>query len=184
MILLTWRPSQPKKNFYKAQSINIPNNCHRFWIILVLIDSHHKHGSISWGGWNDDLFGPALQVSAGLFCRCENTSWLNNIFSTAFTPWYCAWVSQCIDKDFFAIYDKLAIFCLNSSLESSMSGVVLINMYTFLTKQQKLMNLSWISRSRFAFSLWPTWPVRESLEKLWRSVLKSQKKLKILHMCW
>ena len=114
-----------KKNFHKAQSINIPNNCHRFWIILVLIHSHHKHGSISWGGWNDDLFGPALQVSAGLFCRCENTSWLNNIFSTAFTPWNCAWVFQCIDKDWFAIYDKLAIFCLNSSLESSMSGVVL-----------------------------------------------------------
>ena len=61
--------------------------------IIRFIDTHHKHGGISRGGGDDDLLGPALQVSRGLLCGSEHASGLNDDVSTIFSPGNGGWVT-------------------------------------------------------------------------------------------
>ena len=73
--------TQKKKSLF-AFGI-VPNDVHAGRIILVLIHSHDKHRGISRGGGDYDLPGPTLQVSTGLVSCGEDTSGLNNKFSTS-----------------------------------------------------------------------------------------------------
>lgn len=47
----------------------LPDNCKRL-VVLLMVHTHDKHGSISAGGRDDDSLGTALQVS--LQCILNN----------------------------------------------------------------------------------------------------------------
>ncbi|BAS79612.1 Os02g0601350, partial [Oryza sativa Japonica Group] len=56
-------------------------------LVLLLVDTNNEHGGVFAGSRNDDLLGTTLQVSCCLVLVGENTSRLNNVFSTSRSPW-------------------------------------------------------------------------------------------------
>ena len=63
-----------------------PDDIHGGWVILLLIYSHDKHGSVGRGGGDYDLLGSACQVGGGLLYGGENTSRLDDNFGSVFPP--------------------------------------------------------------------------------------------------
>ena len=51
-------------------------------VILVMVDTHHKHGSISRGSGDDHLLGTSLGVSQSLVIGGEHSCTLNNVLSS------------------------------------------------------------------------------------------------------
>lgn len=64
----------------------LPDDIHGGWNILLLVDSHDKHGCIRRRRRDDDLLSPAVQVRAGLVNACEATSRLDDVLGTISAP--------------------------------------------------------------------------------------------------
>lgn len=56
-----------------------PDNGHTGWVILVLVDSHHKHGGIRWWGGHNHALGATLDVSLW-GTNCRKFQYYNNIW--------------------------------------------------------------------------------------------------------
>lgn len=121
-------------------------------IVLVKIDTANKHGGISRGGRDDTkkegwvwvcvsnetnrkksimilvclhLLGSTDKMGLCLVRGGKDTSRLDDIFGTGFTPSNLLGILFSKDGDFLAIHPQFAVLCLDGALETAVRGIIL-----------------------------------------------------------
>ena len=95
-------------------------------LVLLLVDAHDEHGSITGGGGDDDLLGATGHVLGGTLGGGEDTSGLDNVVGTSRSPLDLSGVHLVEDLDGLAIDGDLIVTVLgNDAGELSVDGIVL-----------------------------------------------------------
>ena len=94
-------------------------------VILFMVHTHHKHGSIGRRRRDDDLLGATLQVSPSLLHGSKDPSGLHHVLSTSITPLDVGGISLLEDGDGLSIDDELPILCLGCAVELAVGGIIL-----------------------------------------------------------
>jgi len=103
---------------------SVGNNVH-IGGILVLVDTHDEHRSISGRSGDNYLLGTCGEVSRSLIGGGENAGGLNNVLSAALCPRDLRGIADVVYSYFLAVYEELAVNDLNSTVESAVDGVIL-----------------------------------------------------------
>jgi len=93
-------------------------------LVLVVVDTNNKHGSISRWGRDHNLLGTALKMSRGLVNCGEDTSRLNNVVSTNTSPWNAGWVFLVEDGNSMSIDNQFAVFVGDLTVELAVCAVI------------------------------------------------------------
>jgi hypothetical protein len=89
-----------------------------------VVDAHNEHGSIGGRSGNDYLLGAAHEVSGGLFGGGELTGGLDYVLRAALAPGDLLGIHAVVNIDYLAVYDELAVYDLDFTVELAVNGVV------------------------------------------------------------
>ena len=92
-------------------------------VVLLMVHAHHKHGAISRRDRDDEPFGSTLHVRPSLLQGSEDTSGLQNIFSTSSTPFDIGRILLLENGGGLSTDDKLPLLRLDCAIELAMGGI-------------------------------------------------------------
>ena len=95
-------------------------------LVLLLVDAHNEHGSITGGGGDDDLLSATGHVLGGTLGGGEDASGLDDVVGTSRSPLDLGGVHLVEDLDGLAVDGDLIVTVLgNDAGELSVDGIVL-----------------------------------------------------------